>query len=99
MKFTVALLLPFMAAVVATPTASPDESALDARATFPPPGCNFVVECNSSDRCERFECANAGYFCDGTTLSLDAGSAVNATCSNDCSCTLFCGVGPVVIGC
>ncbi|KAJ7088100.1 hypothetical protein C8R44DRAFT_892899 [Mycena epipterygia] len=97
MKFTVALLLPFIAAVVATPTASPDESALDARA--PPLGCNFIIECNSSDRCESFECANAGYFCDGTTLSLNAGFATNATCSNDCSCGIFCGVGPVVIGC
>ncbi|KAJ7107321.1 hypothetical protein C8R44DRAFT_940990 [Mycena epipterygia] len=96
MKFTVSLFLPFIAAVVATPTASPDESALDARAPSPPPGCNFVIECNTSDICQGFECADVGYFCDGATLTLEAGSAANATCTNDCSCELFCGVGPHV---
>ncbi|KAJ7131325.1 hypothetical protein C8R44DRAFT_871824 [Mycena epipterygia] len=97
MKFTVALLLPFIATVVATPTASPDESALDARAIPPPPGCNFVIECNTSDICQGFECADVGYFCDDEgKLKLEAGHAANATCTKDCSCGIFCGIGPVV---
>ncbi|KAF8191992.1 hypothetical protein K438DRAFT_1970355 [Mycena galopus ATCC 62051] len=54
MKFTVAVILPFIAAVVATPMASTDDSALAAR-TPSLPGCNYVIECNSGDICQSFE--------------------------------------------
>ncbi|KAF8192003.1 hypothetical protein K438DRAFT_1970366 [Mycena galopus ATCC 62051] len=96
MKFTVAVILPFIAAVVATPMASTDGSALTARTPSLPVGCHYVIECNSSDICQRFECANAGYSCDSAeSLTLGSGFAPNATCTADCSCTTFCGVGPV----
>ncbi|KAJ7436152.1 hypothetical protein B0H11DRAFT_2256528 [Mycena galericulata] len=95
MKFTVALFLPFITAVVATPTASPNESVLDARV---PPGCNYIISCEGSafQNCQGFECGNVGYFCDETTLTLEDGAALNATCTKDCSFKRFCGVGPIL---
>ncbi|KAF7343665.1 hypothetical protein MSAN_01946100 [Mycena sanguinolenta] len=95
MKSTIALILPFITAVVATPMVGTDDSALAAREPSPPPGCNYVIECNSSDTCQGFECARAGYSCDSGSLTLGYGFAPNATCTADCWCSTFCGIGPV----
>ncbi|KAJ7927773.1 hypothetical protein B0H13DRAFT_1969910 [Mycena leptocephala] len=97
MKITFALLFPLIAAVVATPAPTPDDSVLDSRASINP-GCTWVVNCGGLGDCEAFPCIDDGYSCDGPGIPTSApGGTVNATCTTACSCEFFCGPGPVCL--
>ncbi|KAJ7448958.1 hypothetical protein FB451DRAFT_1567105 [Mycena latifolia] len=87
MKFTICLLLPFIAAVVATPTVS-----LDARLPNP---CSGQLRCTDDPNFdEAISCIAQGYTCPGLGAPVLApGNAPNATCAANCDCEepIICG--------
>ncbi|KAJ7852449.1 hypothetical protein B0H13DRAFT_2359525 [Mycena leptocephala] len=95
MKFTIALLVPFIAAtaIAAEPIAK-RAAALDARAPqILPPHCSAQLSCGGVGTPEAEECSALGYGCDEAFEPpvLGPGGTPNSTCTADCVCTLICG--------
>ncbi|KAJ7120335.1 hypothetical protein C8R44DRAFT_877770 [Mycena epipterygia] len=72
MKFTIAFILPFVAAAMSNPAALRRESALEAR-------CSLEVSCSGGPT-EVSQCVAEGFSC------VIGASTASAACNNDCTC-------------
>ncbi|KAJ6527376.1 hypothetical protein B0H19DRAFT_1275189 [Mycena capillaripes] len=94
MKFIIALLVPFIAAVaVAAEPIAKRAAALDARAPqVTPPHCSVQLCCGGVGTPEAAECSVLGYICHAQTPFeapvLGLGGTPYATCTTDCVWTL-----------